>query len=342
MYQTHKINFHLPKSWNECTTSELEVVAATMIKHSLTATKWTPISFEDIKVELFFLLSRMKPISLINPRVPVEQQYFECEKAYPSKWAKWKEDVKVKFGANDYRHFNVYVWQVHSWMDKYMKWLDADKTPINLTKFPYPILKLGLRGKEFHGPSALLQDFSWQRFRFAQDYMDNYIRAENNLLYMQKHSSRFSNNDIIKQCKYVDLQRAQFLATIFCAKSKYVDEKTKNIVSDYVYVSNQHSDNAKYFREFDVIQWQVITFWWTGMMTYLSKTYKNVYKKQNLKSPKMKDFNPLTLYVCSMATMEKYLGLSEKTINEQTFHLSLQHMENMAQENEQFEKSRSK
>lgn len=342
MYETHKINFHLPTSWNTCTTSELEVVAATMIKHSLTATKWTPISFEDIKVELFFLLTRIKPISLINPRVPVEQQYFECCKAYPSKWTKWKEDVKVKFGADDYRRFNIYVWQVHSWMDKYMKWLDADKTPIDLIKFPYPIMKRGLKGKEFHGPSALLQDFSWQRFRFAQDYMDAYVKAENNLLYMQKHSGRFSDNDIIKQCKYVDLLRSQFLATIFCAKSHYVDEKTKNIVSGYIYVSNQSSDNAKYFRGFDVIQWQVITFWWTGMMTYLSKTYTHVYKKQNLKSPKLKDFNPLTLYVCSMATMEKYLGLSEDTLNKQTFHLCLQHMENMSIENESLEKSNKK
>lgn len=342
MYQTHKINFHLPQSWNACTTSELEVIAATMIKHSLTATKWTPISFDDIKVELFFLLTRIHPISLINPRVAVEEQYFECEKTYHSKCAKWKEDMKVKFGAEDYRQFNIYVWQVNSWMEKYMKWLNADSTPLNLTKFPYPIMKVGLLGKEFHGPSALLQDFSWKRFRFAQEYMDAYVRAENNLLYMQKHSSKFSNNDIIKQCKYVDLIRSQFLATIYCAKTKYVDEKTKNIVSDYVYVSNQHSDNAKYFRNFDVIQWQVITFWWTGMMTYLSQTYKHVYKKQKLNSKDMTNFNPLSLYVCSMATMEKYLGLSEDTINEQTFHISLQHMENMAKENEEFEKSRSK
>ena len=130
MLNTHDINLHLPQSWNSCTTAELEAIAATIIKHSLLSTKWTPVSFNDIKVELFFLLARIHPISLVNPRVAVEKQYFECEKKYLTKWAKIKEDIKVRLGLEDYRHFNIYVWQIYSWMEKNMKWLLASELHI--------------------------------------------------------------------------------------------------------------------------------------------------------------------------------------------------------------------
>ena len=342
MLNTHDINLHLPKSWNLCTTAELEAIAATIIKHSLLATKWTPVSFNDVKVELFFLLARIQPISLINPRVKVEEQYFDCAKKYPTKWAKIKEDIKVWLGSEDYRHFNIYVWQINSWMESYMKWFDIEDGRMNLTKFPYPVVKVGLGRKEFHGPGALLQDFSWQRFRFAQQYMDLYVTQQNILIRMQKRPDNFGPKEIYKQCKLVDLARASFLATIFCTKTKYVDTETEQVTSGYIYVSNQHSDNAHYFRDFDVIKWQVISFWWSSMMTYLSQIYKRVYKSQNLKDKNLGKYNPLDLYVKSTATMQKYLNLSEQQINEQTFHIILQHMENMSEENEQIEKNSRK
>ena len=78
------------------------------------------------------------------------------------------------------------------------------------------------------------------------------------------------------------------------------------------------------------------------MMTYLSQIYKRVYKSQNLKDKNLGKYNPLDLYVKSTATMQKYLNLSEQQINEQTFHIILQHMENMSEENEQIEKNSRK
>ena len=342
MFDSHNIDLHLPQSWNSCTTAELEAISATIIKHSLLSTKWTPISFNDIKTELFFLLSRVKPISLINPRVAVEEQYFECEQIYPSKWAKIKEDIKVWRGFEDYRRFNIYVWQISYWMDKYMKWFDIEKGAMTLTKFPYPILKVGFRGKEFHGPDALLQNFNWQRFRFAQLYMDLYVRQENLLVKMKKHPNNFGSEQILKQCKHVDLARASFLATIFCAKTKYIDTDTEKLKPGYVYLSNQHSVNARYFRDFDVVKWQVITFWWSSMTAYLSQRFKHVYKTQNLKKDNFKKSNPLDLYIESTAALQKYLHLDEEKINKQNFYLILQQIDNMAYTNEQNEKIKSK
>jgi len=342
MLNTHDILTTIPKSWNSCTTSELEAIAATILKNTLTSTKWTPVLLDDIRIEMFYLFTHIRTISLINPRLKVEEQYYECELVYTSIWEKIKENIKVKFGYEDYSHFNLYLWQISYWIENNMNWLLKDGELVTLTKFPYPILKLGLRGKKFHGPAALMQDFSWQRFRFAQDFMDDYLKQENSLLLMQKDKNKFSDNDIIKQCSHVDLSRAQFLATIFCSKSRYLDTDTHRICSGYIYVSNQFSDNAQYFRNFDVIMWQVIMLWWTGMMNYLSQTYKHLYKKQDLKSKAMRGFNPLNLYVCSTATMQKYLGLSEEKINNQLFHLTLQHMENMTVENEQVEKNNKK
>ena len=39
--------------------------------------------------------------------------------------------------------------------------------------------------------------------------------------------------------------------------------------------------------------------------------------------------------------MQKYLGLDEKGVNNQFFQIVLQHMDNMARENEELEKIRS-
>lgn len=76
------------------------------------------------------------------------------------------------------------------------------------------------------------------------------------------------------------------------------------------------------------------------MMQYLKHKYKRCFKRQAPEGSQPS--TPLDLYTRTIATMEKYLGLDEDTVNKQNFHIVLQHMEDMAQQNEEYEKIKKK
>ena len=182
-----------------------------------------------------------------------------------------------------------------------------------------------------------MQDFTWQRYRFVQDYMEHYVTQQNLLLQMQERGDQVSDRDLIKQEKATDLARACFLAVLYKAKIRVVEDKTQRIRVDFEYQSNQVSDYAPYFRNFPEEDWQVIRFWWEGMMFYLQTEYPRCFKRQAVKG-QPKQNNLLELYTRTTATMQKYLGLDETEVNSQFFQLVLQHMDNMAKENDELER----
>lgn len=335
MYVPKKININLPRTWDSCTTEQLETIAHVLLSHAANATIYTPFDLQGCKVELFFRLAGIQVLEKENPSVPVESQYLLCS---------YKGDV-----------FQLYLWQIEYWLgegevvlpDKrkvrkqhILGFLDGpNKQYDGLTNFPYPIIRRGFWRKEFHGPDMLMQNFSWRQYRFAQDWLDYHTRVSNHLLQMQKKKSQFSDEDFAKVIKNVDMARASFLATIFNGKVKGVDEQSQRIYKDWEYRSNQHSDNAKYFRHFDPIKFQVITFWWNGMMFYLQQKYPNMFKKGD---PSAQNSNPLEIYVRTSATLEKYLGFTEQEINNQLFHVVLQHIDDMIKENKEMEKINGK
>ena len=251
------------------------------------ADKYHPYQMEDVKTALFFALTGIEIVEDLNPTVPIEEQYYVCRET----------------GSKEC--FDLYLYAISYWINGEMNpdgktkkvagmldWMD-DNT---LTLFPYAKVKLRRhwwsRRREFHGPEALMQDFSWQRYRFAQSYMELYINCANALLRMEKHRNKISPKELLKQMKTTDLARAMFLATIFCCETRTVDTDTHVMTRDYVYRSNQHSDNAQYFRNFPNDKWQVVLFWWSGMMNYLHKTYPHCFKMQPTGNKKS---NPLEL-----------------------------------------------
>lgn len=335
MFVPKKIDISLPTTWDNCTTGQLETIAQVLLSHVSNATLYTPFDLQKCKIELFFRLSGIQVLEKENPAVPVESQYIVCS---------YKGEV-----------FHLYLWQIEYWFGSGEAML-PDKRKIRkqhqlgflegpckefdgLTRFPYPVIKRGFWRKEFHGPDALMQNFSWQQYRFAQDWFDYHTRISNQFLQMQKNRSKFSDDDLVKMMKNVDMARSSFLATIFNGKVKGINEQSQEIYKDWEYRSNQHSDNAKYFKKFDPIKFQVIIFWWNGMMYYLKQKYQNMFKKG---SPDVDTSNPLEVYVRTSATLEKYLGLTEKEINNQLFHVVLQHIDDMIKENKEMEKIRSK
>lgn len=351
-----KIDLALPRTWNQCTTEQLELIAAVMLEQLQRQDRYRPFSMRKVKIALFFAFAGIEVVDGPNPRVPVEEQYYTCrlrndkgKRLLP--WRKAHSET-----------FSLYLWQINYWISPKAKtnnkasleyisqgsglfdWLDND-SGMFLTRFPYPELMrskhLWQIGRKFCGPLADLDGFSWAQYRFATDTMQSYTQLSNSLLKMGELGT-FSAEHMLKQAQNVDLAKSMFLASIFNAKTDFVDTNTGIVKHDYHYESNQCSDNAQYFRGFPDVQWQVIAFWWTGVMHSLSKRYPHVFKVQPVKKRTGHPHTPLELYTATVATMQKHAGLTEDDVNRQSYSLVLEHLERIAVENEEIEKTRRK
>lgn len=361
------INLLLPHSWNQCTTCQLELIADVLCEQLERADRYRPFSTHNVKIALFFALSGIEIVEGPNPRVPVEEQYYTCRlQSSRSRWFPFRKRGDT---------FSLYLWQINYWLSPKAKskakgtdtpesiasgagvldWFDNNNDSF-LTKFPYSIIKRRhcskwfSFGQIFVGPITDLDGFSWAQYRFATETMQSYTQINNNLLKMQQMNQenrirtgedRFTEEQMVQQQHSVDLAKAMFLATIFNAKTKFVDTNTGIVKHDFYYESNQCSDNAPYFRHFPDTQWQVILFWWTGIMHVLSKRYPHVFKVQKVKKSK-ESRSALDFYTATIATMQKYVGINEKECNNQSYTLVLEQLERISKENEDLERIRKK
>ena len=88
-------------------------------------------------------------------------------------------------------------------------------------------------------------------------------------------------------------------------------------------------------------KWQVVLFWWTGIMHTLSRRFPHVFKVQKI-DPRKQPSTPLEIYTATTATMQKYASLTEDQVNNQSYSLVLEHLERLSKENEEMEKIRKK
>ena len=332
MFTPKRIDLHLPNSWRQASTEELEIIARIMMDETQRVSVYRPFDLQSVKVAVFLLLSGLEICSGLVPAVEVENQYYWCRKITDRKaWLKrwWR-----KITGGDDGRFELYLYQISAICEKELKWLER---PSDVVRFPYP--KLKRNGVRFVAPSALMQDFSWQRYRFATDFMGGYIQASNRLIRMKKSAVAYSLSDYKKQERMVENYRAMFLATLFNRKVKKVDDETHLVVNDYAYTANQSVDNMKFFKSFPDERFQVILFWWGGIHLWLQKKYPHCFKKTNVKSAPA---NPLELYTRTTATMEKYLGMNERDVNRELYTVVFQHLEDMAKEAEEMDKIRNK
>lgn len=349
------IDLRLPRSWNDCSTEDLRTVARVLMSCASKATRYKPFSLKEVKIALFFAFTGLEIVEPINPRVDVERQYYVVrfrDKSFCWLHRAWRW-CRKRLTGEDPSVFNLYLWQISSWIEPekdlnsgrilragLLDWLDCERNN-HLFVFPFQEIKRRRswwrRKRVFRGPETLMQDFTWQRYRFVQDYMEHYVTQQNLLLQMQEKGDQVSDRELMKQEKATDLARACFLAVLYKAKIRVVEDKTQRIRVDFEYQSNQVTDYAPYFRNFPEEDWQVIRFWWEGMMFYLQTEYPRCFKRQAVKG-QPKQNNPLELYTRTTATMQKYLGLDETEVNNQFFQLVLQHMDNMAKENDELER----
>jgi len=313
--ETRHIDLKLPRSWNQCTTDELETIAACILRHVAMQDRYHPFDWVTVKTELFFLLTGLEIVGEVSD--PVDDDPDERNRAYLVRRNKKEEP------------FPIYIWQVQSFVDQHLAWIDDEKQ--SLIIFPYKQLlwewRFQLRPpflkKHYLAPGELLQDFSWREYRHLQDYMEQYVRLQNQMAKMQQGA--IDKDRLAALARQMLDARNKFLAVLF---------KTENYPLSTLHspLSTIHSP----FKKVGPVQWQVILFWWSGFMRYLQKQFPHCFKssKKTGKRPP----NPLELYTSIVATMQTQAHLSEEDINNQTFHIILEQLERLAKQNEEMEK----
>lgn len=323
MKRIRRIELHLPTSWNQMDERQLEKVAQIIIEEGARTDFLHTFDLTRVKTKVFFALTNIQVISPANPRLPVEKQYFVCRRRLP-----WYRRL-----FHQEQDFHLYIEQILYWMQNTLKWMEGIP---QLTLFPYPMIQRGWRRTSFQGPAALMQDFSWQRFRFAQEYLQYYISQENRLAVMRRKIYKYSAKEVRKQQKDTDLAKAMFLATIYCRKVRFVESDSTAVRNDFHYTSNQSSDNARFFRDFNPLRFQIILIWWSSVMHYLHDKFPHCYGERN--SARQPSANPLEVYSRTTAVLEKYTHIKEEDVNNQLYMVVLQHLENMAVETEELER----
>ena len=359
-----KINLILPRGWNQCTPEQLEQIAAITQEQVEKIDRYHPFDMQKVKIAVFFLFAGIAINVYPDPRMPINEQHYLVS-IEPQKKSLLKKLLTLcvpvpsdSIAGQECSHFPLYLWQLTYWLTPKSKtkdktspeyiaqgaglldWLDADSGNY-LTRFPYPLIKQKAkwyhRSKAFQGPRQDLDGFSWQQYRFASDMMQTYTKLNNNLVKMKK-INKFTEEQLQQQAASVQSARNMFLAVIFNTTTNYIDPTTGMKKFDFHYEANQLTANAKYFIDFSETQWQVILFWWSGIMHTLAHRYPHVFKVQKVNNDKL--LTPMEIYTATTATMQKYAGLTEDQVNTQSYSLVLEHLERLSKENEEMEKMR--
>ena len=354
-----KINLTLPRSWNECSTEQLELISRIMLEQIERADRYHPFDMRNVKIACFFVLSGMEIVEGIDESKSIEEQHYVCRLSIPS-----HRNRLFRIRKQQEETFPIYLCDINYWLTPKPKtddrnsaeylaagaglldWLDQENGAY-LTRFPYPTLRLrnkrGLlrRKTDYAGPAQDMDGFSWQQYRFAADLMGQYISLSNNLVKMKQMKGRFTAEQIAQQADSMDQARSMFLATIFNRRIDFIDPNTNLKVHDFHYDTRQYETQSTVFRHFPDHKWQPILFWWTGMTHTLSRRYPHVFKVQKL-NRKEQPSTPLEIYTATIATMQKYASLTEDQVNNQSYSLVLEHLERLSKENEEMEKIRKK
>ena len=329
--ETTRINLTLPRSWNQCTTEQLETIAACIIKCTALADRYHPFDWMDVKSELFFLLTETEIIreeptddpddTVYVCRLAKRRSRFRLPSRRSSRMSLYHSDA-----ANT--EFRIHTWQVQYWIDSHLSWLDDEKQ--TLISFPYKQLISTRRWQwrwpfvktEYLSPSELLQDFTWERYRHLQDYMSMYVDQQNALV--KTASRRHDKEQLMEQRTALADTRNEFLTVLFGGGS--------SVPPDGMAIARRKVSQV------GEVQWQVILLWWSGMMHYLMQHFPRCFTSTTTKKNPKRPPNPFSLYTSIVTTIQDKAHIDEEKINAQTYTIVLEHLERIAKENEEIEK----
>lgn len=355
-----KVNLTIPKSYAHCSLAQLRAITNILIDGTQRATSLRPFDMVQFKVSVFFRLTGLVVIGFVKGEKEDNDYYLcrfnSCSIENESHFLKRNvAQLKAWFYRNILKNddtFPLYIWQINDFIfprkdekgkivkEGVLDWLDDDKKS-NLLIFPFASVKRN--GVVFNGPNPLMDGFTWQRYRFAQDFMQSYIDIQNVVLKKRESSHRMPLKEQYALAEQVDKAQAAFLSIIFERKVKYLDPDSGLQRYDFHFQPDQYASCQKYFRHFPMADWQIVLIWWQSMMYYLQKTYPHVFKKQKLKGKKKKaPTNPLELYTRTTATIEKYLGVTAKDVDNEPYTTVLQQLEDIVVQNEEMDKINKK
>lgn len=302
MKEVRQIDLHLPRGWNDCTTRELEQISAAMMLRQQQATRLRPFDWDKVKVDCVLAINNL---SILNEE---GDNTFFVQKRH-RKFLRRQAPFPITTGQ---------MMDLCSRLD----WIDAPQDKQQpLYRFPYPVLRLSLL-HEYHGPDVMLNGYSWTEYRNLQDFMQNYMRAQNHLINVQQNP-RATIEQHYDALQTIDDARACFLAVLFRAKGA-----SANPVAA-----------CKPFRQFHPIKWQVILLWWSSLMQQLMQKFPRVFKAQPVKGRRAaKSQSPWDFYNHVTATLADEYKTSETDQAQETYSVTLQKLENMAQKSAELEK----
>lgn len=204
-----------------------------------------------------------------------------------------------------------------------LRWIDAPTAQQQpLYHFPYPVLRLSWLHK-YYGPGTLLDSYTWTEYRLLQDWMGVYMQWQNRLITLQ-HDLHATAEQYLDVNRQIDSARAHFLAVLF---------RAKRVLS--------HPDSAsRAFRDFDPVRWQVILLWWSSLMQQLMKKFPRVFKPQPVGRGRkqQKHQSPWDFYNHVTATLADEYKISETEQKSETYSVTLQKLENMAEKSAELER----
>lgn len=207
------------------------------------------------------------------------------------------------------------------------KWINPDTLQVEVRQAPSEVT--------FQGPAQFMQDFTWRQYRLCNDFRSYLAKCENALIDMQR--KKMPPRRLEQQSQIIREVRSEFLATLFSRKIVYTDETTQQLVYDYHFVPSQPTDNAYLFIDIPEEKFQAIDLWWQGMMLYLQSKFPKVFRQEAVGKSSGND-DAFVLYTRSTTTMIKYSATNESEVNNTTYTIILEHINDMAEENERIEK----
>lgn len=316
------MNIHLPSSWNELPTRDLERVMQLGIERDIMSGHLGHLAERQFKVKACLTMMGLRLKGKV--RFLDNKEYFVFRKR---SWWPWSK--KVYLAVND----------IHYSIDKRLQWLDSAFTR---TRAPYDIIRS--LGKRFKGPTTRMTSVTYQQYTMAQALLTTYWTIQDNIKWLLENRPE-SKKSIRLQMRNLQKTRCRFIACLFCPSAIETE------------ISREGRKRRVRHRtwEFDPIQienwWR---FWFSSAKLFpvvlqfflsVQQYFASVFPDLFVPADKTKDKRPdyLLQEIETMTAIMKYQGFSDyQTIyDSNTVHI-LKVLDNMVKESKELKRISAK